>query len=93
MNSARHPRVPTLLAVGRPTIPSGSTLGGDKGDKQGSSAVHGILSANVVTRSKAKTATLTPPDLASPLARWTAQTFIDPSSGKRSPTANYAPIE
>ncbi|CAH0489286.1 unnamed protein product [Peronospora farinosa] len=40
-----------------------------------------------------KTATLTPPDVASPLARWTAQTLIDPSSGKRSPTANYAPIE
>ncbi|CAI5704106.1 unnamed protein product [Peronospora effusa] len=67
VNSARHPRVPTVLAVGRPTTP--------------------------ITRSKAKTAILTPSDVASPLARWTAQTLIDPSSGKRSPTANYAPIE
>ena len=68
-------------------------LWGDKGDKQGSSAAHGILSANAVARSKAKTAILTPPDMASPLARWTAQTLIDSSSGKRSPTVNYAPIE
>ena len=28
VNSARHPRVPTLLAVGRPTAPRDSTLGG-----------------------------------------------------------------
>ncbi|CAI5705840.1 unnamed protein product [Peronospora effusa] len=67
VNSARHPRVPTVLAVGRPTTP--------------------------ITRSKAKTATLTPSDVASPLSRWTAQKLVDPSSGKRSPTANYAPIE
>ena len=31
--------------------------------------------------------------MVSPLARWTAQTLIDPSSGTRSPTANYTPIE
>ena len=93
VNSARHPRVPTLLAVGRPTAPRGSTLEGDDGDKQRSSAAHGILSANVVTRSKAKPHVLTPRGVASPLARWTAHTLIDPSSGTRSPTANYAPIE
>ena len=83
----------TLLAVGRPTAPRGSTLEGDEGDKQRSSAAHGILSANVVTRSKAKPHVLTPRGVASPLARWTAQTLIDPSSGTRSTTANYAPIE
>ncbi|KAE8880188.1 hypothetical protein PF005_g11794 [Phytophthora fragariae] len=28
-NNARHPRVPALIAVGHPTAPRGSTLGGD----------------------------------------------------------------
>ncbi|CAH0488358.1 unnamed protein product [Peronospora farinosa] len=31
VNTARHPRVLTVLAVGRPTTPIGSILGGDKG--------------------------------------------------------------
>ena len=71
-----------------------ASLWGDEVDKEKSSAAHGILSANAVTRSKSKPVVLTPRNVASPLARWTAQTLIDPSSGK-SPTlaANYAPIE
>ncbi|GMF41143.1 unnamed protein product [Phytophthora fragariaefolia] len=31
-NNARHPRVPALLAVGHPTVPGASTLGGDDDD-------------------------------------------------------------
>uniref|UniRef100_A0AAV1UUW9 Integrase catalytic domain-containing protein n=1 Tax=Peronospora matthiolae TaxID=2874970 RepID=A0AAV1UUW9_9STRA len=92
-NLARHPRVLTLLAVGQPTALRGYTLvGGDSG-KQRSSASRGILSAIVVTQSKVKPFVLTPRDVASPLAPWTAQTLIDPSSGMRRPQANYAPIE
>ena len=52
MNSAYHLRVPTLLAVGRPTAPRSSTLERDKDNKQRSSAAYSILSVNVVTRSK-----------------------------------------
>uniref|UniRef100_A0AAV1U2E9 Integrase catalytic domain-containing protein n=1 Tax=Peronospora matthiolae TaxID=2874970 RepID=A0AAV1U2E9_9STRA len=92
-NSARHPRVPTLLAVGQPTALRGSTLAGGENDKQRSSEDHGILSANVVNHSKAKSSVSTPHDVASPLAQWTAQTLIDPSSSMRNPKANYAPIE
>uniref|UniRef100_A0AAV1UEE7 Tf2-1-like SH3-like domain-containing protein n=1 Tax=Peronospora matthiolae TaxID=2874970 RepID=A0AAV1UEE7_9STRA len=36
---------------------------------------------------------LTPRDVASPLAQWTALTLTDPFSGMRRPQANYAPIE
>ena len=68
-------------------------LWGDDGDKQRSNAAHVILSANVVTRSKAKSAVSTPRDEASPLARWTERTLIDPKTSPHSPTANYAPIE
>ena len=60
VNSARHPRVPTRLAVGRPTAPRGSTLGGNEGDKHRKSAGHGILSVNIATRSKAKASVSTP---------------------------------
>ena len=66
VNSARHPRAPTLLAVGRPTAPLSSTMVRDEGDKQRSSAAQGILCANVITRSKAKSAVSTPRDVASP---------------------------
>ena len=41
------------------TEPRDFTLGRDEGDKHRSSAFHGILSANVPTRSKAKSAVLT----------------------------------
>uniref|UniRef100_A0AAV1TNN0 Integrase catalytic domain-containing protein n=1 Tax=Peronospora matthiolae TaxID=2874970 RepID=A0AAV1TNN0_9STRA len=92
-DSARHPRVPTLLAVGQPTALRGSTLSGGDNDKQRSSEAHGILSANVVNYSKAKSSVSTPRDVASPLAQWTAQTLIDPSSRMRNPKANHAPIE
>ena len=53
------------------------------------------MSANVVTRYKAKSTIVTPRDVASPLARWTAQTLIDPSLAQHdpSPKANYGPIE
>ena len=68
-NSARHPRVHTLLAVGHPTDLRGSTLKGDESNKQLSSVAYGIPSANVVTRFKAKTSVLTPRDLASRLAQ------------------------
>ena len=60
VNSSFHPRVPTLLAVSCPTSSRGSTLGGVEGIKHRSSASHGILSANVVTRTKAKAAVLKP---------------------------------
>ena len=93
MNLARHPQVLTLLSVGRPTAPHGFTLGGNEGDKHWSSASHAILSANVVTRSKAKSAVSTPRDVASPLARWTAQTLFGPSSGTHSSHQLVAPIE
>lgn len=93
MNSARHPRVPILLAVGLPTAPHGSTLEGGEGDKQRSSAAHRILSANVVTRSKAKSVVLTPCGVASPLVQWTARILIDLYPNTPSPTANYAPFE
>ena len=92
VNSARHPRTPTLLAVDLSKAARGFTLGRDEGDKRSSEA-HGVLSANVVTRAKAKSAVLTPRVVASPLARWTSQTLIDSSSGMRLPSANYAPIE
>ena len=93
VNSSRHPRVPVLLAVARLTASRGFTLGGDEGDKHRSSVAHGILSGSVVTQFKLKAAVLTPRGVASPLAQWTAQTLIDPSSSTRSPTAKYAPIE
>ena len=50
---------------------------------------------NVVTRSKAKSTIVTPRDVASLLARWTAQALIGPSSAYPvpSPKANYASIE
>uniref|UniRef100_A0AAV1UN18 Uncharacterized protein n=1 Tax=Peronospora matthiolae TaxID=2874970 RepID=A0AAV1UN18_9STRA len=67
--------------------------GGGDNDKQRSSEAHGILSANAVNYSKAKSSVSTPRDVASPLAQWTAQTLIDPSSSMRNPKANYAPIE
>ena len=92
-NSARHSRVPTYLAVMCPTSHCVSTIGEDEGDKHRSNAAHCSLSANVVTRAKAKASVLTPSGVASLLAQWTAQTLIDPSLSTRSPTANYAPIE
>lgn len=80
VNSARHPQVPTLFVVSLPTSPRGSTLEGDEGDKQRSSAAHGIWRANVVTRSKAKSALLMTHGMAYLLAQWTAKRLIDPSS-------------
>ena len=68
VNLARHPQVLTLLAVGRPTAPRGFILGGNEGDKHWSTVSHANLSANVVTRSKAKFAVSKPRDVASPLA-------------------------
>ena len=79
VNLSRHPQVSTVLAVGRPTASRGFTLEGDEGDKHQSSAAHGILSADVVTRSKAKAAVFTRRCVASLLAQWTAHTLIDPS--------------
>ena len=93
VNLARHPQVLTFLSVSRPTAPRGFTLGGNEGDKHWSSASHGILSVNVVTRSKAKAAVLIKRCVVSPFAQWSEQTLIDPSSSMRSPTAIYMLIE
>ena len=66
VNSALHFRLTTLLAVRRSTASCGFTLGWDGVDKHRSSAAHGILSANLVTLSKAKSAVLTSRGVASP---------------------------
>ena len=79
--------------MGRPTASRGSTMGEGVGDKHRSNAAHDILSANVVTRYKTKSAVLTPRGEASSLAQWTALTLIDRCSSTRSPTANYASIK
>ena len=70
-------------------------LWGDESYKQRSTAAQSILNAKVVTRSKTKSTIVTPRDVASPLARRTAQTLIEPSSAQPvpSPKANYPPIE
>ena len=69
VNLSRHPRVSTLLAVSCPTSSRGSTLGGLKVLNIGRVHLYGILSANVVTRTKAKAAVLKPRGVESPLAQ------------------------
>ncbi|KAE8962793.1 hypothetical protein PR001_g29590, partial [Phytophthora rubi] len=91
-NNARHPRVPALIAVGHPTAPRGSTLGGDEDDVHDmTSAAHEDVTLNAVTRSKTKKALTTPDIAASPLAAWTARTLIDPRNAGVPVAANYAP--
>ncbi|KAE9171268.1 hypothetical protein PF005_g27214 [Phytophthora fragariae] len=91
-NNARHPRVPALIAVGHPTAPRGSTLGGDEDDVHDmTSAAHEDVTLNAVTRSKKKKALATPDIAASPLAAWTARTLIDPRNAGVPAAANYAP--
>ncbi|KAE8876056.1 hypothetical protein PF003_g39779 [Phytophthora fragariae] len=68
-NNARYPRVPALIAVGHPTAPRESTLGGDEdGVNDMTSAAHEDVTLNTVTRSKTKKALATPDIAASPLA-------------------------
>ncbi|KAE8959115.1 hypothetical protein PR002_g30642 [Phytophthora rubi] len=91
-NNARHPRVPALIAVGHPTAPRGSTLGGDEvGVNDMPSAAHEDVTLNAVTRSKTKKALATPDIAASPLAAWTARTLINPGNAGVPVAANYAP--
>ncbi|KAE9295695.1 hypothetical protein PF008_g24192 [Phytophthora fragariae] len=91
-NNARHPRVPALIAVGHPTEPRGSTLGGDEDDVHDmTSAAHEDVTLNAVTRSKTKKALATPDIAASPLAAWTSRTQIDPRNAGGPVAANYAP--
>ncbi|KAE9315304.1 hypothetical protein PF008_g19281 [Phytophthora fragariae] len=91
-NNARHPRVPALIAVGHPTAPHGSTLGGDEdGVNDMTSAAHEDVTLNAVTRSKTKKALATPDIAASPLATWTARILIDPGNAGVPVAANYAP--
>ncbi|KAE9018761.1 hypothetical protein PR002_g13008 [Phytophthora rubi] len=91
-NNARHPRVPALIAVGHPTAPRGSTLGGDEGDVNDmTSAAHEDVTLNAVTRSKTKKALVTPDTVASPLVAWTARTLIDPGNAGVPVAANFAP--
>ncbi|KAE8993597.1 hypothetical protein PR003_g20935 [Phytophthora rubi] len=91
-NNARHPRVPALIAVGHPTAPRGSTLGGDEGGVNDmTSAAHEDVSLNAVTRFKTKKALATPDTAVSPLAAWTARTLIDPGNTGVSVAANYVP--
>ncbi|KAE8878438.1 hypothetical protein PF003_g37394 [Phytophthora fragariae] len=91
-NNARHPRVPALIAVGHPTAPRGSTLGGDEDDVNDmTSAAHEDVTLNAVTRSTTKKALATPDIAASPLATWTARTLINPGNVGVPLAANYAP--
>ncbi|KAE8965233.1 hypothetical protein PR002_g28737 [Phytophthora rubi] len=91
-NNARHPRVPALIAVGHPTAPRGSTLGGDEdGVNDMTSAAHEDVTLNAVTRSKTKKALATPDIAASPLATWTARALIDPGNAGVPVAPNYAP--
>ncbi|GMF41025.1 unnamed protein product [Phytophthora fragariaefolia] len=81
-NNARHPRVPALLAVGHPTMPGASTLGGDDDDDGVDDVVTNgdpdPEAQHAVTRSKSKQALAVPSSAVSPLASWTARTLIDP---------------
>ncbi|KAE9183823.1 hypothetical protein PF005_g21927 [Phytophthora fragariae] len=91
-NNARHPRVPALIAVGHPTAPRGSTLGGDEdGVNDMTSAAYEDVALNAVTRSTMNKALATPDIAASPLATWTDRTLIDPGNAGVPVAANYAP--
>ncbi|KAE9008195.1 hypothetical protein PR003_g17573 [Phytophthora rubi] len=91
-NNAHHPRVPALIAVGHPTAPRGSTLGGDEdGVNDMTSAAHEDVTLNAFTSSKTKKVLATPDTAASPLAAWTAHTLIDPGNAGVPVAANYAP--
>ncbi|KAE9038074.1 hypothetical protein PR001_g8102 [Phytophthora rubi] len=80
-NNARHPCVPALIAVGHPTAPRGTTLGGDEdGVNDITSAAPEDVTLNAVTCSKTKKALATPDIAAPPLATWTARTLIDPAT-------------
>ncbi|KAE8875292.1 hypothetical protein PF003_g40586 [Phytophthora fragariae] len=90
-NNARHPRVPALIAVGHPTAPRGSTLGGDEDDVHDmTSAAHEDVTLNAVTRSKTEKALATPDIAASPIATWTARTLINPGNAGVPLAAKYA---
>ncbi|KAE9227042.1 hypothetical protein PF005_g4876 [Phytophthora fragariae] len=81
-----------FFAVGHPTAPRGSTLGGDEdGVNDMTSAAHEDVTLNAVTRSKTKKALATPDIAASPLATWTARKLIDPGNAGVPVAANYAP--
>ncbi|KAE9117942.1 hypothetical protein PF010_g8413 [Phytophthora fragariae] len=91
-NNAHQPRVPALIAVGHPTAPRGSTLGGDEdGVNDMTSTAHEDVTLNAFTRSKTKKVLATPDTAASPLAAWTEHTLIDPGKAGVPVAANYAP--
>ncbi|KAE9004880.1 hypothetical protein PR003_g7451 [Phytophthora rubi] len=91
-SNARHPRVPALIAVGHPTVPRGSTLGGDEDDVNDlTSAAYEPVTLNAVTCSETKQALATQNTAASPLAAWHARTLIDPGNAGVPVAANYAP--
>ncbi|GMF23069.1 unnamed protein product [Phytophthora fragariaefolia] len=96
-NNARHQRVPALLAVGHPTVPVTSTLGGEYDDDDNgvddvvTSGVHDPEALLAVTRSKSKQDLAAPSSAASPLAAWTTRTLIDPGNTGTPISANYTP--
>ncbi|GMF17714.1 unnamed protein product [Phytophthora fragariaefolia] len=98
-NNARHPRVLALLAVGHPTVPGASTLGGDEDDDDDNgvddvvtSGDHDPKALHAVTRSKSKQALAAPSSAASPHAAWTARTLIECPGNTDTPiAANYTP--
>ncbi|GMF56475.1 unnamed protein product [Phytophthora fragariaefolia] len=96
-NNARHPRVPALLAVGHPTVPGASTLGGDDDDNDNgvddvvTSGDHDPEALHAVTCSKSKQALAAPSSTASPLAASAARTLIEPGYTGTPIAANYTP--
>ncbi|KAE9301584.1 hypothetical protein PR003_g22483 [Phytophthora rubi] len=73
--------ISSLIAVGHPTVPCGSTLGGDEDDVNDmTSAAHEPVTLNSVTSSKTKKALATPNTAASPLEAQTARTLIAPGN-------------
>ncbi|GMF51031.1 unnamed protein product [Phytophthora fragariaefolia] len=89
--------VPALLAVGHPTVPGDSTLGGDDDDDDSgvddavTSRDHGPEALHAVTGSKSKQALAAPSSAASPLAAWTSRTLIDPGNTGTPIAVNYTP--
>ncbi|GMF26971.1 unnamed protein product [Phytophthora fragariaefolia] len=98
-NNAWHPRVPAFLAVGHPTVPGASTLGGDDDDDDDDNGVDDVVTSgdhdpealHAVTRSKWKQALAVPSSAASSLAAWAARTLIDPANTATPIAANYTP--
>ncbi|GMF66082.1 unnamed protein product [Phytophthora lilii] len=107
VNTARHPRVPALLAVGHPTALRGSTLAGEEADKPPAAAISPVASSsvssaalkpatfNAITRAQAKKPLSAPRTTVPDVSSWTARTLIAPESGSAPSVsdveANYAP--